>query len=121
MAETNATRENKMGVMPMNRLLISMASPMMLSMLVQAFYNIVDSFFVARIKDGEGEAGTSALSALGMAFPFQMLMIAFAGGLCVGVNAVLSKALGERIRTPHRRLPTTASSSPAAIMSSFCS
>ena len=96
MAETNATRENKMGVMPMNRLLISMASPMMLSMLVQAFYNIVDSLFVARIKDGEGEAGTSALSALGMAFPFQMLMIAFAGGLCVGVNAVLSKALGEK-------------------------
>ena len=91
-------KENKMGVMPMNRLLLGMATPMMISMLVQAFYNIVDSFFVARIKDGAGEAGTSALSALGMAFPFQMLMMAFASGMCVGVNAVLSKALGEKDR-----------------------
>ncbi|MCR4643319.1 MAG: MATE family efflux transporter [Lachnospiraceae bacterium] len=99
-AETEAAagekKENKMGVMPMNRLLVSMSLPMMISMLVQAFYNIVDSIFVARIKDGAGEAGTSALSALGMAFPFQMLMIAFASGLCVGVNAMLSKALGEK-------------------------
>ncbi len=88
--------ENKMGTMPVNRLLVSMALPMIISMLVQAFYNIVDSFFVARIQDAGDGAGTAALSALGMAFPFQTLMIAFATGMCVGVNALLSKALGER-------------------------
>ena len=88
--------ENKMGVMPMNKLLINMALPMMISMLVQAFYNIVDSFFLAGIEDPSGNSGMVALAALGMAFPVQMLMIAFATGLCVGVNAILSRALGER-------------------------
>ena len=94
--EMSTVKENKMGVMPMNKLLINMALPMMISMLVQAFYNIVDSIFVARIEDSSGKAGTAALSALGMAFPFQMLLMAFATGMCVGVNAILSKALGER-------------------------
>ncbi len=92
-------KENKMGYMPMNRLLIGMAAPMIISMLVTAFYNIVDSIFVARIVDEGGDAasaGTAALSALGMAFPFQTLLIAFATGTCVGVNAILSKALGEK-------------------------
>ena len=92
-------KENKMGVMPMNRLLIGMATPMIISMLVTACYNIVDSIFVARIVDEGGDAssaGTAALSALGMAFPFQTLLIAFATGTCVGVNAILSKALGEK-------------------------
>lgn len=93
--------ENKMGYMPMNRLLVSMASPMIVSMLVQAFYNIIDSVFVSRIVDDvaleEGiTAGTAALNAVGMAFPVQTLLIAFGTGTCVGVNALLSKALGEK-------------------------
>ena len=97
--EIQSEKENKMGYMPMNRLLIGMATPMIISMLLTAFYNIVDSIFVARIVDEGGDAssaGTAALSALGMAFPFQTLLIAFATGTCVGVNAILSKALGEK-------------------------
>lgn len=94
-------KENKMGVMPMNRLLVSMATPMIISMLVQALYNIVDSVFVSRIVDSASEAegitaGTAALNAVGMAFPIQMLLIAFGTGTGVGVNALLSKALGEK-------------------------
>ena len=93
-------RENKMGVMPVNRLLINMALPMVLSMLVQACYNIVDSIFVARITDtastAASGAGTAALVAVGFAFPFQILLIAVSGGTGVGVNAMLSKALGEK-------------------------
>ena len=81
--------ENKMGVMPINKLLLGMSVPMMFSMLVQALYNIVDSIFVARI-------GEDALTAVSLAFPLQSLMIALAGGTCVGLNAVLSKALGEK-------------------------
>ncbi len=81
--------ENKMGVMPINKLLLSMSVPMMFSMLVQALYNIVDSIFVARI-------GEDALTAVSLAFPLQSLLIALAGGTCVGLNAVLSKALGEK-------------------------
>ena len=94
--EVNGVKENKMGVMPMNKLLINMALPMMISMLVQACYNIVDSVFVAQLQEGTDEATSPALAALGMAFPFQMLMIAFGTGLCVGVNAILSRALGEK-------------------------
>lgn len=82
-------RENKMGVMPVNRLLLSMALPMMLSMLVQACYNIVDSIFVARL-------GEDALTAVSLAFPAQNLMIAVGTGTGVGINAMLSKSLGER-------------------------
>ena len=81
--------ENKMGVMPVNKLLLSMSLPMMLSMLVQALYNIVDSIFVAKISE-------DALTAVSLAFPLQQLMIALGAGTCVGVNAVLSRALGER-------------------------
>ena len=92
------TKENKMGVMPMNKLLLNMALPMMASMLIQACYNVVDSAFVARLKDGAEAAtsGTAALNAVGMAFPFQTLLIAVGSGTCVGVNALLSKALGEK-------------------------
>lgn len=93
------TKENKMGTVPIPRLLTGMAFPMVISMLVQACYNIVDSIFVAKIKDDvvvSGSAGTAALNAVGMAFPVQMLLIAFGTGTCVGVNAVLSKALGEK-------------------------
>ena len=82
-----AQPENKMGVMPVGKLLVSMSVPMMLSMLVQALYNVVDSMFVARISE-------NALTALSMAFPIQNLMIAVAAGLGVGLNAVLSRALG---------------------------
>lgn len=75
--------------MPVNKLLISMSLPMMVSMLVQALYNVVDSIFVSRINE-------NALTAVSLAFPIQTLMIAVAGGTCVGINAVLSKALGEK-------------------------
>ena len=80
--------ENKMGVMPVNKLLLSMSLPMMLSMLVQALYNIVDSIFVARICE-------DALTAVSLAFPIQSFMIAMSAGMGVGVNALLSRALGE--------------------------
>lgn len=82
-------QENKMGSMPVNKLLISMSLPMMISMLVQAMYNIVDSVFVAQISE-------NALTAVSLAFPLQNLMIAFAGGTAVGVNALLSRSLGEK-------------------------
>lgn len=82
-------KENKMGVMPENKLLLSMSLPMMASMLVQALYNIVDSIFVSRVSE-------EALTAVSMAFPMQTLMIALAGGTGVGVNAILSKGLGEK-------------------------
>lgn len=83
------TQENKMGTMPVNKLLISMSLPMIISMLVQAMYNIVDSVFVAQISE-------NALTAVSLAFPLQNLMIAFAGGTTVGVNALLSRSLGEK-------------------------
>lgn len=83
------TKENKMGVMPVNQLLISMSLPMMISMLVQALYNIVDSVFVSRINE-------NALTAVSLAFPIQTLMIALGSGTGVGINALLSKSLGEK-------------------------
>ena len=81
--------ENKMGVMPVNRLLISMSVPMVVAMLVQALYNVVDSMFVARLNE-------NALTAVSLAFPAQNLMIAVATGTGVGVNAILSRSLGEK-------------------------
>ena len=81
--------ENKMGVMPVKKLILSMSLPMMISMLVQAFYNVADSLFVARVSE-------DALTAVTLAFPMQNLMIAVATGTGVGINAVLSKALGEK-------------------------
>ena len=82
-------QENKMGVMPVGRLLFTMSLPIMISMLVQALYNVVDSMFVARVSE-------NALTALSMAFPIQNLMIAVSTGLGVGLNAVLSRALGAK-------------------------
>ena len=82
-------RENKMGYMPINKLLLSMAVPMMISMLVQAMYNVVDSVFVSYV-------GEDALTAVSLAFPIQNLMISIAVGTSVGVNALLSKSLGEK-------------------------
>ncbi len=82
-------KENKMGVMPVNKLLMNMSLPMMISMLVQALYNVVDSIFVSRIDE-------NALTAVSMAFPIQSLMIALGAGTGVGVNALLSRSLGEK-------------------------
>ncbi len=87
--QNNAPAENKMGVMPIPKLIINMSLPMILSMLVQALYNVVDSFFVARYDQ-------AALTAVSLAFPAQNLMIGFATGTAVGVNALLSRALGQR-------------------------
>ena len=85
-------KENKMGVRPVGRLLFSMALPMALSMLVQALYNVVDSAFVAKISD----VNQDALNAVSLAFPVQNIMIGVATGIAVGVNALLSRALGEK-------------------------
>ena len=82
-------RENKMGTMPVRRLVLSMSLPMMIAMLVQALYNVVDSYFVAKLSE-------NALTAVGMVFPFQNLMIAVGVGTGVGVNAFLSRSLGEK-------------------------
>lgn len=82
-------QENKMGIMPEGRLLFSMSLPMMISMLVQAMYNVVDSIFVSRI-------GENALTAVSLAFPLQTLLIAIGAGTGVGVNSLLSKSLGEK-------------------------
>lgn len=89
MNETAKPAENRMGTMRINRLLVSMSLPMIVSMLVQAMYNIVDSIFVAQI-------GEEALTAVSLAYPLQNLMIAVSVGTCVGVNALLSRSLGER-------------------------
>ena len=82
-------QENKMGVMPENKLLLNMALPMIISMLIQACYNIVDSFFVAKLSQ-------DALNAVSLAFPVQNLMIAVAVGTGVGINALLSRSLGQK-------------------------
>ncbi len=82
-------QENKMGVMPVKSLIISMSLPMMISMLVQALYNIVDSIFVAQLSE-------DALTAVTLAFPLQTLMIALGSGTGVGINALLSRSLGEK-------------------------
>ena len=82
-------KENKMGVMPEGKLLANMALPMIISMLVQALYNVVDSIYVSQISE-------SAVTALSLAFPVQNLQIGFAVGIGVGINSLLSKSLGER-------------------------
>lgn len=86
---SDVKQENKMGVMPIPKLLITMSLPMILSMLVQALYNIVDSIFVAKLSE-------DALTAVSLAFPIQNLMIAVAAGTGVGINALLSRSLGEK-------------------------
>ncbi len=83
------SKENKMGTMPINKLLLSVSLPMIASMLVQALYNIVDSVFVSMYN-------ADAFTAVSLAFPLQNLMIAFATGTGVGINALLSKSLGEK-------------------------
>ena len=88
-APGTAPGENKMGIQPVGRLLAGMAIPMMISMLVQALYNVVDSVFVSRISE-------NAFNAVGLAFPLQSLMIAVGAGTAVGINALLSRSLGEK-------------------------
>lgn len=87
--DTSQIKENKMGIMPVKRLLITMSVPMMISMLVQALYNIVDSIFVARISE-------DALTAVSLAFAAQNFIIGINTGTGVGVNALLAKTLGEK-------------------------
>ncbi len=89
-------KENKMGVMPVKKLIISMSLPMMISMLVQALYNVVDSIFVSNIVGESITAGEDALTAVTLAFPMQNLMIALGSGTGVGINALLSRSLGEK-------------------------
>lgn len=84
-------KENKMGVWPENKLLLNMSVPIMISMLVQALYNVVDTYFVSQL-----EEKNDAIAALGLAFPVQNLMIAVAVGIGVGMNALLSRSLGEK-------------------------
>ena len=88
-SQKGQTAENKMGVMPVNRLVFNMSLPMMVSMLVQALYNIVDSIFVAKVSE-------NALTAVSLAFPLQTLIIAVGAGTGVGLNALISKSLGEK-------------------------
>ncbi len=85
----NPLQENKMGVMPVGKLLANMALPMIASMLVQALYNVVDSIYVSQISE-------SAVTALSLAFPVQNMQIGFAVGIGVGINSLLSKSLGEK-------------------------
>ena len=87
--QNNTLKENKMGVMPVGKLLVNMALPMIISMLVQALYNVIDSIYVSQVSE-------SAVTALGLAFPVQNLQIGFAVGIGVGVNSLLSKSLGQR-------------------------
>ncbi|MDR1210360.1 MAG: MATE family efflux transporter [Clostridiales bacterium] len=89
--EKEEKKENKMGVVNVHKLLVSMAAPMVLSMLVQALYNVVDSIFVAQLPRGE-----EALTAVSLAFPAQNLMIGLAVGTSVGVNAYLARNLGAK-------------------------
>lgn len=96
MQKTVPPTENKMGTIPVNRLLVTMSLPMIVSMLVQALYNIVDSAFVSRISE-------DALTAVSLAFPVQNLMIAIAAGTGVGINALLSRSLGEGNREAANR------------------
>lgn len=82
-------QENKMGVMPVGKLLFNMALPMIISMMVQALYNVVDSIYVSQVSE-------SAVTALSLAFPVQNMQIGFGVGIAVGVNSLLSKSLGEK-------------------------
>ena len=89
--EDSVRKENKMGVRPVGRLLFTMSLPIIISMLIQAAYNIVDSMYVSRISE-------NALTAVSLVFPMQSVLIAFATGTGVGFNALLSRYLGAKRR-----------------------
>lgn len=95
-----SVKENKMGIMPVGKLLATMSAPMMVSMLVQACYNIVDSVFVSQLSE-------NALNAVSLSFPLQQLMIAVCGGTAVGMNALLSRALGAKQFDKANRIANT--------------
>ena len=97
---SNIQAENKMGVMPVGKLLVNMSTPMILSMLMQALYNIVDSIFVAMISE-------EALTAVSLAFPLQTLMVSFGIGTGVGVNALVSRYLGAKKHEKANAIATT--------------
>lgn len=101
MREVANHQENKMGVMQVDKLLINMSAPMMLSMFVQALYNIVDSIFVSKISE-------DALTAVSLCFPVQNFMIAVLVGTNIGVNAVLSRKLGEKDKKQVDKIANTA-------------
>lgn len=92
-------KQNKMGIAPIPKLIVSMSLPAMFSMLVQALYNIIDSMFVAQL-------GESALTSVSLAFPVQTLMIAVAVGTGIGINSLVSRRLGERRREEASRAAT---------------
>lgn len=92
MEKIETIKENKMGTTPVLKLLLSMAFPMIISMLIQSLYNVVDSIYV-------GKYSNDALTAVGLAWPMQNLIIAMSIGIGVGINAVLSKSLGEKNKT----------------------
>lgn len=94
------TKENKMGTMPEGKLLAGMAIPMMFSMLLQALYNVVDSYFVSRVSQ-------DAFTALSLAFPLQSLMIGLGAGTGLGVNALISRSLGEKDQKMADRVANT--------------
>ncbi len=87
--EDHMERKNKMGYMPMSRLIVNMSLPLMFSLLIQSLYNIVDSIFVAKL-------GQDALTAVSLAYPVQILMIAVSVGTSVGINSLLSKSIGAK-------------------------
>ena len=95
-----SVKENKMGVMPIGKLLFSMSGPMMISMIVQACYNVIDSVFVSQLSE-------NALNAVSLAFPMQQLMVAVCGGTAVGMNALLSRSLGEKQFDKANRIANT--------------
>ncbi len=94
MAKQLQPNQNKMGIMPVGKLLLNMALPMIVAMLVQALYNVVDSYFVSNMSSDE-QVKESAIAAMSLAFAVQNILIGTAAGLGVGVNALLSKSLGE--------------------------
>ncbi len=104
----NSDRSAMLGSMNMGRLVPKVSIPIMVSMLVQALYNVVDSIFVSRFDP-------NALTAVSLAFPFQMLMIALSTGMVTGINSLISRKLGEKRSAEARRascLPRWASSCP---------
>lgn len=93
-------KENKLGSMPVHKLLVQMSLPIVFSMMVQALYNVVDSIFVAKYSN-------DALTAVSLIFPIQMLMIAVSTGTGVGVNSLLSRRLGEKNHEAANEIATT--------------
>lgn len=110
---SNTPAENKMGVQPVGRLLAGMAVPMMISMLVQALYNVVDSIFVSRLSE-------NALTAVSLAFPLQNLMIAVCAGTTVGMNALLSRSLGAKEQDKADQTDVTEIVSSGTIYAQIC-